>query len=205
MNLNPKRLAGHFARPAFLAAAAVVVASVVSILPAARVSAHAAYDHSTPGDGEVLAESPEKIDVYFKEEMSRSGGLPTLVVVNSSGDTVSSNAALDDDDRTHLTADLNPGLPDGRYTAIWHNVSADDGDEAEGAFFFYIGAGPTATTPGGTSGTPSATEAPTATTAPVEEEGDGGDVSIVVLILGIIGGLAVGGGGGLLIGRMGSR
>jgi methionine-rich copper-binding protein CopC len=201
MNLKQERLAGRLARPGLLIAPAVA-AFALFLIPAVRVSAHAAYDHSTPGDGEVLAAAPARIDVFFKEEMQRANGLPTLVVVNDSGDMVSSNSTLDDNDRTHLSADLNPGLPPGRYAVIWHNVSANDGDEAQGAFYFYVGTGPSASAsaaPGSTTATPVAT-ATVKPTTPAEGD-DGGDIPTWGLIAGIVAGLVVGAAGGVAIGR----
>jgi hypothetical protein len=149
-----------------------------------------------------VAESPAQIKVIFKQEIARSGGLPTLEVVSEEGDLVSSNAILNDDDRTEMTADLNPGLPDGRYSVIWRTLSADDGEDATGAFFFYVGEGPSVTTPA-TGGSATATLAPTASPAPSDEDDDGGDIPVWGLIAGIVGGLVVGGGGGLLYGRRG--
>jgi len=203
MKSKQERLAGLLARPALLVAPIVAAFALFLIIPAVHVSAHSAYDHSTPGDEEVLATPPAKIEVFFKEEMQRASGLPTLVVVNDSGDTVSSDAVLDDNDRRHLSAGLDPGLPDGRYAVIWHNVSADDGDEAQGAFYFFVGEGPTSTSPAATSGRPTATIAPTASPAPAGNDEGGGDIPSWGLAAGIIGGLVVGGGGGLLFGRRG--
>jgi methionine-rich copper-binding protein CopC len=200
MQYTPLRGTGLIARPALPALAAAIALALMAALPASRVSAHAAYDHSTPGDGEVVTEAPAQIQVFFKQEVARSGGLPTLEVVNDDGDLVSSNAVLSDDDRTMMTADLNPGLPDGRYAIIWHTSSADDGEEAKGAAFFYVGEGPSATEPAGKSGTP--TTAPTATAAPSpKDEEDSGDVPVWALIAGVVGGLVVGAGGGLVLGR----
>jgi methionine-rich copper-binding protein CopC len=198
MTNTPLRAAGQIARPALLALVVAAAFAVLAAMPAPPVSAHAAYESSTPNDGEVVAESPATITVNFNQEVSRSGGLPTLEVVNAAGDTVSSNAVLNDDDRTIMTADLNPGLPDGRYAILWHTVSAEDGEEAKGAAFFYVGEAPSATIPGATG---SATPAPTATAAPVDGDDDSDGVSMLLLIGGIIGGLVVGGGGGLLLGR----
>jgi methionine-rich copper-binding protein CopC len=178
---------------------ALLALITLTSLPAPEVSAHAAYESSTPGDGEVVAEAPEEIVVHFSQEVSRSGGLPTLEVVNAAGDVVSSNAVLNDDDRTVMTADLNPGLPDGRYAILWHTISAEDGEEAKGAAFFYVGEGPSATDPAETDGV-SPTPAPTASPA-ADDDDDGGGVPAWGLIAGIIGGLAVGAGGGLLLGR----
>lgn len=200
MNHTSIRAAGRAVRPALLALAVAAAIALLMATSAARVSAHAAYDHSTPADGEVVVESPAQIQVSFNQEVARSGGLPTIEVVNDSGDVVSSNAVLNDDDRTQMTADLNPGLPDGRYAILWHTVSAEDGEEAKGAVFFYVGEGPSVTTPA-IGGSATATLAPTATSAPAGDDDDGGDIPIWALIAGVVGGLVVGGGGGLLVGR----
>ena len=71
-----KRTAGAAALILPLAAAL----AMLLLMPVVRVSAHAAYDHSTPGDGEVVATAPAQVDVFFKEEMARGNGLPTLTV-----------------------------------------------------------------------------------------------------------------------------
>jgi methionine-rich copper-binding protein CopC len=173
--------------------------AVLLLMPVVRVSAHAAYDHSTPGDGEVVATEPAKLDVYFKENMTRANGLPTLIVVNDSGDKVDAGSVLDDNDRTHISDALSPSLPNGRYTVIWHNVSADDGEEAQGSFHFYIGG---AVTPIPTVAPGSATpvrSVPAVTPAPSSSSSS--DIPIWGLIAGIVGGVVVGGGGGLLFGR----
>jgi methionine-rich copper-binding protein CopC len=195
----PVRVAGLIPRPALLALLVVLSLAGLATMPPSGALAHAAYESSTPNDGEVVAESPPQITVVFSQEVSRSGGLPTLEVVNVSGDVVSSNAQLNDDDRTVMTADLNPGLPDGRYAILWHTVSAEDGEEAKGAAFFYVGEGPGPTGPAGTD--VSATPRPTVTATPGGDEEEGDGVPVIVLVVGIIGGLVVGGGGGLLLGR----
>jgi methionine-rich copper-binding protein CopC len=201
MRYTPIRAAGRSARPALLALAVAAAIALLMALPAVHVSAHAAYDHSTPADGEVVVESPAQVRVFFNQEVARSGGLPTIEVVNDSGDVVSSNAVLNDDDRTEMTADLNPSLPNGRYAILWHTVSSEDGEEAKGAAFFYVGEGPAAATPAATSGSATVTLAPTA--SPALADDDGGDIPVWGLIAGILGGLAVGGGGGLLYRRRG--
>jgi methionine-rich copper-binding protein CopC len=173
--------------------------AVLLLMPAIRVAAHAAYDHSTPGDGEVVATEPAKVDVYFKENIAKANGLPTLIVVNDSGDKVDAGSVLDDNDRTHISDALSPALPAGRYTVIWHNVSADDGEEAQGSFHFYIGG---AVTPIPTAAPGSATtvrSVPAVTPAPSNSSSN--DIPVWGLIVGIVGGVVVGGGGGLLFGR----
>jgi methionine-rich copper-binding protein CopC len=81
---------------------------------ASIAAAHANYERSEPADGAVLPASPPSVEVWFTQELRRSGGLPTLVVVNSSGDAVDLGAVLDDNDRHRLFADLPPALPPGR-------------------------------------------------------------------------------------------
>lgn len=191
-----KALLGRTPRAAAVAIVAVALLAFAAA-NAPSASAHAAYDHSTPGDGEVVATAPKKLDVYFKQEIQRAGGLPSLLVVTDEGDVVSEEAVLDDGDRTHMSVELDD-LQDGRYAVIWHNVSADDGEEAQGAFHFYVGAGPTS----GASGAPTAqaTITPVPST-PATDDDDSGDIPLWGVIAGILGGVVVGGAAGTVIGR----
>ncbi|MDO8615641.1 MAG: copper resistance protein CopC [Dehalococcoidia bacterium] len=186
-------------------AALAALALAWLIAPAGTVEAHAGYKRSDPPEGAVLAQSPPRVDVYFSQEMRRSGGLPSVAVVNASGDTVDLGAKLDDDDRSHVSVELPPQLPDGRYTVLWHTLSDEDGEEAQGAFHFYVGPGPQ--TPGGASSapglvtvTPSASSAATAAPPPEGGAGDGG-VPVWALVAAAIGAGVVCGGGGLALGR----
>jgi hypothetical protein len=149
------------------------------------------------------------VDVYFGQEMARSGGLPLLIVVNDSGDQVDLGATLDDADRTHLFAELAPSLPEGRYTVIWHTLSDEDGEEAQGAFHFYVGQPPVQETPSARPTLPDkGTPAPTPTAAPTEPPNvdNGGDdgAPVWLLVVGVLVALAIGGGVGLAIGRRSS-
>ena len=110
---------------------------------------------------------------------------------------------LDDNDRTHMSVALDSGLEDGRYTVIWHNVSADDGDEATGVFFFYVGTGPSPSASSSTATTTATSGAATPTVKPTTpaESDDSGDIPTWGLIAGIVAGLVVGAGGGIAIGR----
>jgi methionine-rich copper-binding protein CopC len=192
-----------------LALTAVALAGLA--LPASRAGAHADYDRSEPADGAVLAESPSRVDAWFGQDMRRSEGLPVMIVVNDAGDTLNPDGAvLDDADRTHLTAELPPALPDGRYTVIWHTLSDEDGEEAQGAFHFYVGAGPTDATP-----TPSETRTPaesptppppgpTPTAATPPDGGgddDGSELPLWTLFVGIAGGMAAGSVGAFALAR----
>ncbi|MEX0799840.1 MAG: copper resistance protein CopC [Dehalococcoidia bacterium] len=188
----------------------LAVALAGLVLSTGSAGAHANYERSEPGDGATVAESPERVDMWTSQEMSRSQGLPTMIVVNEAGDVVSEgDAVLDDADRTHMHVELPPSLPDKRYSVIWHTLSDEDGEEAQGAFHFFVGAAADGGSP-----TPALTEEPTAppdetpvataspqpTATPAGDDGDGGDVPLWALALGIVGGVVVGAVFGVVIG-----
>ena len=199
--LNPRSTA----RGAF-AAALALVAALTWVSSADSALAHASYESSIPADGEVVAEPPVLVEVFFSQEVARGGGLPTMIVVNESGDQVDLGATLDDADRTRMFVDLPPELPEGRYTVIWHTLSDEDGEEAQGAFHFYIGTGPGETPhPDDHTVTPEATPEPAPTDAPDETDDDGSDgVTPVIFVIGLIAAAGIAGGAGLLIGRRSS-
>lgn len=191
-------------RWAALPAAAALLIVVLAGTPDGAY-AHAGYERSEPAENAVLAESPARVDMYFSQEMSRSEGLPTVTVVNEAGDVIADAPVLDDDDRTHMYVELPPELPPKRYTVIWHSLSDEDGEEAQGAFHFYVGSGPEETEPGA-SGVPSAAPTATVATNGNENDGDGdGDGAPwwLVAVVGIVGVAA--GGGGVLAARARSR
>ena len=180
-------------------AAVLAAAGAIFLAAAGPASAHADLESSTPAEGEVLTESPAVVDAFFSQEMARSGGLPVFLVVNEAGDVLSEEAVLDDNDRTHISAALPPALPDGQYTVIWHSLSDEDGEEAQGAFHFYVGQGPGETPePGNGAATPAAS-----TPATNDDTGDDSGVSILILIIGVAVGVVAGGGAGLALGRRG--
>jgi methionine-rich copper-binding protein CopC len=165
-----------------------------------RAFAHADYESSTPGDGEVVAQSPAVVDVYFGQEVARSGGLPALTVVNVFGDVLADEAIVDDADRTHVSIELPPSLGNGRYTVIWHTLSDEDGEEALGAFHFYVGTGPGGTTAPASAG-PDATPqtAPPTVITNGSNGGGGNDIPLWALIGGIAVSLLAGTGAGVAL------
>lgn len=190
------------ARTTLLTASAIaLIAITVLVMPAGSAMAHAAYERSVPAQDEVVPESPETVEVYFSQEMRRSGGLPEVFVVNAAGDTVSLESTLSDEDRTLVTVALPPALPNGRYTVIWHSLSDEDGEEANGAFHYYVGEGPS---DGEETPAPGETTEPTQppeTPAPNDsDEGDDG-IPLWGLIAGIVAAAVVAGGAGIAVGR----
>ncbi|OGO52447.1 MAG: hypothetical protein A2148_02725 [Chloroflexi bacterium RBG_16_68_14] len=166
----------------------------------AHVSAHADYERSEPARGAVLLEPPARVDVWFTQDVFKKQGANFVRVFDEQDVQVSQgDGEVDDNDRTHVSATLPPGLPDGRYIVRWMTTSDEDGDTDEGAFCFYLRVEPSAgqaaecaalagpegeaspTAAAATPTEPAATTpteagaAPTPTTGPAEgEDGDGG-------------------------------
>ncbi len=180
-------------------AAAIVLALLLAALLAGggqRAFAHAGYEESTPGDGETVSESPERVDVLFGQEIARQGGLPTIIVVNQFGDLIADEPVLDDADRKHMYIDLPPSLGAGRYTVIWHTLSDEDGEEAQGAFHFFVGEAPGETASATT--TPAAATVSPPSTA-IDSDDGGNDVPLWALIGGVAASLTVGLGVGVAL------
>ncbi|MDP3766375.1 MAG: copper resistance protein CopC [Dehalococcoidia bacterium] len=200
-------------------AAALIVLVVGGVFIATRqVAAHADYDHSTPEPNQVVDEAPDRVDVFFTQDLFKQEGRNDLRVLDESNAVASAGApVVDDDDRTHMYVMLPPSLPPGRYVVEWMTTSDEDEDVDEGAFCFYVATEPTAEqeaacaalaeeeeeTVAGTPGETPAAETPqmieedeaTPTEgAPAAEEDDGDDdggVPTAALIGGAIGGAAM--------------
>ena len=148
-----------------LGAMAVLLAAAL-LLPAGRAAAHAAYDHSTPAQDEVVPTAPSQVDVYFKQDVFKVAGAYYVRVFDDQATQMSDgDGVVDDNDRKHITATVTSTLPDGRYIVRWMNTSDEDGDEAEGAFCFYINVQPTAADTAECAGL-NPTEEPAATGSP---------------------------------------
>jgi methionine-rich copper-binding protein CopC len=111
----------------------------------AVVQAHAHYDHSTPGIGEVVQAAPARVDIYTDQDMAKVGNANTISVTNTSGQQVTTGATtVDDADRRHFWVGLQPDLQAGRYVVAFSTLSDVDNDTDHGRFAFYIGRSPTA-------------------------------------------------------------
>ncbi len=110
----------------------------------ATASAHARYDHGTPGPGQVLSTAPAQVDIYTTEELRKSAGANLITVTDSAGKQVQiGQATVDDSDRKHFSVGLNPSLAGGRYVVDFTTLSDDDGDTDHGRYAFYVGRDPT--------------------------------------------------------------
>lgn len=117
---------------------AVLLATIHYPLTTA-VLAHAGYDSSVPAADEVVAQAPQRVQVWFTQDLFRREGQNGLEVYGPDNQRVDEDdAAIDDDNRKLMTVSLQSDLADGLYTVRWRTLSADDGDDAEGEFQFNI-------------------------------------------------------------------
>ena len=145
--------------------AALVIAAAFLIMPAAaKVSAHAELDRSTPKVGETVNGAPAKVEIWFTEEITDGSQIAVSDKVGKSVTNGKAELDLFDPDRKHLTVGLTPNLPDGVYTVTWTSVSAEDGDPDSDTFTFTVtGSGtptssPVASPSAAATGTPPSTK-----------------------------------------------
>jgi len=117
---------------------ALILAHVALMVPT-LAQAHAEYDRSDPAAGATLPAAPSIVTVWFTEELvSQGSSLEVRDAVNARVDSGNSRV-VDANPKDSMTIGLRAGLPNGTYTVTWKTVSADDGDEATGAFGFGVG------------------------------------------------------------------
>ncbi len=109
------------------------------------VYAHADYDSSVPARDEVVAEAPERVEVFFTQDVIKRDGAFSVRVFDDAGTQVSEgDGAVNDDDRRNINVELSATVGPGRYIVEWMSTSDIDGDTDDGAFCFYVGVEPTA-------------------------------------------------------------
>jgi copper transport protein len=119
-----------------LLASAVLAAAVALLLPV-TASAHALVVRSDPAAGSSLAQVPPAVTITFSEAPETSQS--SIVVVDSSGRTVSRGRATGvPNNALEMTVPLD-SLLNGVYTVRWKTVSKDDGHASSGDFTFGIG------------------------------------------------------------------
>jgi methionine-rich copper-binding protein CopC len=118
---------------------ALFFAIVGGLLFVGTAYAHAAYLRSIPSVDAVIAASPARVEIWFKQELYRRKGENVILVAGPDGQEVSrGETIIDDDDRTHAWVELRPELPPGTYSVNWKNLSLEDGHPAEGTFAFTV-------------------------------------------------------------------
>ena len=122
--------------------AALALAVAACWLQGSDVSAHAAYQSSSPSFGEVLTQSPSEISVRFTQELFRRAGANSLTLQQVRGDVVDEwdlpEPEIGNEDRHVMRLIVDVELSPGRYVVSWTNLSAEDGDSDSGSYPFYI-------------------------------------------------------------------
>lgn len=183
-----------------ITAASLGVALGAALLLAATVFSHADYESSNPGRDEIVPEAPERVDVFFTQDVVKREGAFYVRVFDETGSKVSNgDGVVDDDDRKHIHTELRSGLGSGRYIVEWMTTSDVDGEVDDGAFCFYAGVEPTAeqeaecaafeeeAPPAPTQPTDQADDpTPTVAASSASEDGDGSNTGLIVVIIVIV-------------------
>lgn len=122
----------------------------LTLLTITTAQAHAGYDRSSPPANASLPSGkvPERVQVWFTENLEAR--FSELSVVDRTGQRVDAdNSKVVPDIPNSLVVSLKPDLPDGAYTVIFNNVSAEDGHSLKGSFAFLVGAGELPVSAGG--------------------------------------------------------
>jgi copper transport protein len=104
---------------------------------AAPAAAHAQLISSTPGAGELLAESPAELRLAFSEPLDPS--FLDVDLLDQDGGTLAPDIGRVDPADDHALVAPMPPLADGLYTVNWRVLSAADGHVTQGFFTFGVG------------------------------------------------------------------
>jgi methionine-rich copper-binding protein CopC len=101
----------------------ILTLSLVLLLPAARVSAHAFLEHSDPPVGGKVHSAPAAVRIWFTEAIEPASS--SLQVFDAAGKQVDKkDTHLDRSNRSLLQVSL-PPLGPGTYKVVWRVVSLD--------------------------------------------------------------------------------
>ncbi|HEY2558182.1 MAG TPA: copper resistance protein CopC [Caldimonas sp.] len=112
------------------------IASLLAVLVAGSVSAHAFLDHAEPPVGGVVHAAPARVEVWFSEDLEPA--FSTLKVINAADKQVDRmDKSVPGGDRSRMSVSLNAALPPGKYRVRWRAVSVDT-HVTQGDFTFEI-------------------------------------------------------------------
>jgi methionine-rich copper-binding protein CopC len=120
------------------------LAALLGLISVSAALAHARYDHSSPGIGQVLQTAPTAVNIYTAQDMRKTAGANEITVTGPDGTRVDDgNTIVDDANRRHFSVGLSANLPNGRYVVSFKTLSDEDGEMDHGSFAFYVGTQPT--------------------------------------------------------------
>jgi methionine-rich copper-binding protein CopC len=110
----------------------IIAFSLLGVIAAAPLWAHAKLQSSIPANHAQLNESPKTITLQFNESAKLA-----LLKLTSAGKEIS--VPVDKNAKASQSFTINlPGLAAGTYTVQWTAVAADDGHTTKGTFDFTI-------------------------------------------------------------------
>jgi copper transport protein len=113
------------------------LAFAIALLAPAAASAHARLEGTSPPEGAVVKAEPSAVIFEFDEPVE--GNFGAVRVYNAAGERVDKGDAFHPNgEGPRLGVHLQPGLPDGSYTATYRVVSAD-GHIVSSGYVFSIG------------------------------------------------------------------
>ena len=118
---------------------AAIAAMLLSLFAAPAVLAHAALVSATPGPGDTVEGSPERIVARFSQDLNPSR--TQLDVRAASGERVARGGEPGATKRQFVLA--LPDLAPGDYEVRWTSFSSEDGELARGSYTFTVTAPPT--------------------------------------------------------------
>jgi copper transport protein len=134
---SQRRCVRTLPRCARLIADALVALVVLVLLAPAVASAHARLEGTSPPEGTTAKTEPNAVVFAFDEPVE--GNFGAVRVYDAEGNRVDKGDAFHPDgEGPKLGVHLEPGLPDGSYTATYRVVSAD-GHIVAGGYVFQIG------------------------------------------------------------------
>ena len=161
------------------------------------IPAHAKVNKAIPAIGSTVSQAPTTVTVFTLENINPDPNKSNLFIYSPAGDLISQgNATVSLTNPREMSITIKPDKANlnGVYVVRWITVSAQDGDPDQGAFVFTVNTG-VVTTP-----TPVATTTTSTTPSTTATSGTNGTpvwVSIVVGVVALLIGLAV----GLVLGR----
>ena len=156
------------------------------------IPAHAKVNKAIPAIGSTVSQAPTTVTVFTLENINPDPNKSNLFIYSPAGDLISQgNAKVSLTNPEEMSIAIKPDSANlnGVYVVQWKTVSALDGDPDQGAFVFTVNAG-VVTTP-----TPVATTTTSTTPSTTATSGTSGTpvwVSIVVGVVALLIGLAVG-------------
>lgn len=117
---------------------ALLGGGLLALTAVATAFGHAEPERFDPAPGSVLSQAPARIDGWFIQEIRRADE-SFIEVYDEAGKLVSTSTTVDDTDRRHMFAELQPGLGAGRYMVAYQTYSDEDEEVSGACFLFFVG------------------------------------------------------------------